>query len=95
MIKIYIHGSNHEKTVRVQLNHRRRLLRRKALKYSWLSIQIRDPMMKGRSGISRTWNLQETPWIQEIMKNMKIPRKKEKPKQPVITSIITRLPSLI
>jgi hypothetical protein len=34
--------------------------------------------MKGRSGISRTWNLQETPWTQEIMKNMKIPRKKEK-----------------
>jgi hypothetical protein len=28
-------------------------------------------------------------------KNMKIPRKKEKPEQPVITSIITRLPSLI
>jgi hypothetical protein len=28
-----------------------------ALKYSWLSIQIRDPMMKGRSGISEEWNL--------------------------------------
>jgi hypothetical protein len=54
-------------------------------------------MMKGRSGISRTWNLQETPWIQEIMKNMKknmkIPRKKEKPEQPVITSRIKRLPA--
>jgi hypothetical protein len=54
-----------------------------ALKYSWLSIQIRDPMMQGRSGISRTWNLQETPWTQEPKKNMKkkmkIPRKKEKP----------------
>jgi hypothetical protein len=51
-------------------------------------------MMKGRSGISRTWNLQETPWTQEIMKNMKknmkIPRKKEKPEQPVIVS---RLPA--
>jgi hypothetical protein len=29
------------------------------------------------------------------MKNMKIPRKKERSEQPVITSIITRLPSLI
>jgi hypothetical protein len=57
------------------------------LKHSWLSIQIRDPMMKRRSGISRTWNLQETPWTQEIMK---IPRKKEKPEQPVIVS---RLPA--
>jgi hypothetical protein len=28
-----------------------------ASKYSWLSIQIRDPMMKERSGISRAWNL--------------------------------------
>jgi hypothetical protein len=95
MIKIYIHSSSHEKTVRVQLNRRRRPLRRKALKHSWLSIQIHDPMMKGRSGISRTWNLQETPWTQEIMKNlkknMKIPRKKEKPEQPVIVSRITRL----
>jgi hypothetical protein len=54
-------------------------------------------MMKGRSGISRTWNLQETPWIKEIMKNMKknmkIPRKKENPEQPVITSRIKRLPA--
>jgi hypothetical protein len=40
--------------------------KKKALKYSWLSIQIRDPMMKGRSGISRAWNLQETPWTQKI-----------------------------
>jgi hypothetical protein len=83
-----------KKTVRVQLNRRRRPLQREALKYSWLSIQIREPMMKGRSGISRTWNLQETPWTQEIMKNMKknmkIPRKKEKPEQPVIVS---RLPA--
>jgi hypothetical protein len=30
---------------------------KEALKNSWLSIQIRDPMMKGRSGISRAWNL--------------------------------------
>jgi hypothetical protein len=70
-----------KKIVCVQLNHRRRPLQREALKYSWLSIQIREPMMKVRSGISRTWNLQETPWTQEIMKNMKknmkIPRKKE------------------
>jgi hypothetical protein len=79
------------KTVRVQLNRRRRPPRRKALKYSWLSIQIHDPMMKGRSGISRTWNLQENPWTQELKKNMKIPRKKAKPEQPVITSIITSL----
>ena len=28
-----------------------------ALKHSWLSIQIRDPMMKERSGIFRAWNL--------------------------------------
>jgi hypothetical protein len=33
------------------------LFEEKALKYSWLSIQIRDPMMKGRSGISKAWNL--------------------------------------
>jgi hypothetical protein len=83
-----------KKTVRVQLNRRRRPLQREALKHLWLSIQIRDPMIKGRSGISRTWNLQETPWTQEIMKNMKknmkIPRKKEKPEQPVIVS---RLPT--
>jgi hypothetical protein len=44
--------SSHEKTIRVQLNRRRRPLRRKALKHSWLSIQICDPMKKGRSGIS-------------------------------------------
>jgi hypothetical protein len=50
-----------KKTVRVQLNHRRRPLQREALKYSWLSIQIHEPMMKVRSEISRTWNLQETP----------------------------------
>jgi hypothetical protein len=54
-------------------------------------------MMKVRSGISRTWNLQETPWTQEIMKNMKknmkIPRKEEKPERPVIVSRITRLPA--
>jgi hypothetical protein len=35
--------------------------RRESLKYFWLSIQIHNPMIKGRSGISRTWNLQETP----------------------------------
>jgi hypothetical protein len=29
----------------------------------------------------------------EIRKNMKIPRKKEKPEQPVIVSRITRLPA--
>jgi hypothetical protein len=59
-------------------------------------------MVKLRSGISRTWNLQETPWTQEIMKNMKkkgimknmkIPRKKEESEQPVILSRITRLPA--
>jgi hypothetical protein len=95
-----------KKTVRVQLNRRRRPLQREALKYSWLSIQIHEPMMKVRSGISRTWNLQETPWTQEIMKNMKkkgimknmkknmkIPRKKEESEQPVILSRITRLPA--
>jgi hypothetical protein len=60
-------------------------------------------MMKVRSGISRTWNLQETPWTQEIMKNMKkkeimknmknnmkISRKKEESEQLVI---VTRLPA--
>jgi hypothetical protein len=36
---------------------RRSLLRREALKYPWLSIHIRDPMMKERSGIFRAWNL--------------------------------------
>jgi hypothetical protein len=54
-------------------------------------------MIKERSGISRAWNLYETPWTQELKrnmrKNMKIPRKKENPKQPVIVSRITRLPS--
>jgi hypothetical protein len=39
----------------------------------------------------------KTPWTQELKrnmrKNMKIPRKKEKPKQPVIVSRITRLPA--
>jgi hypothetical protein len=32
---------------------------------------------------------------EKMKKNMKIPRKKEKPEQPVIVSRITRLPSLI
>jgi hypothetical protein len=54
-------------------------------------------MMKRRSGISRAWNLEETPWTQELKKNMKknmwIPRKKEEPEQPVIVSRITRLPA--
>jgi hypothetical protein len=54
-------------------------------------------MMKGRS-----WNLQgmesiKTSWTQELKrnmrKNMKIPREKEKPKQPVIIPRITRLPA--
>jgi hypothetical protein len=40
-------------------------------------------MMKERSGISRAWNLQETPWAPELKRNMrnnmKIPRKKGKP----------------
>jgi hypothetical protein len=49
--------------------------------------------MKGRSGIFRAWNL----WTQEIKKNirknMKIPRKKEKPEQPVTVLRITRLPT--
>jgi hypothetical protein len=39
----------------------------------------------------------ETPWTQELNKNMrknlKIPRKKEKPEQLVIVSRITRLPA--
>ena len=56
-VEIYIHGSSHEKIVRVQFNCRRRLLRRESLRYSWLSIQIRDSMMKRRSGISRAWNI--------------------------------------
>jgi hypothetical protein len=38
-------------------------------------------MMKVRSGISRAWNLEETPWTQELKKNMKIPRKKNKNNQ--------------
>jgi hypothetical protein len=54
-------------------------------------------MMKGKSGIFRAWNLQETPWTQELRKNMKnnmkIPRKKEKPEQLVIVSRITILPA--
>jgi hypothetical protein len=37
------------------------------------------------------------PWTQELKrnmrKNMKIPREKEKPEQPVIVSRITRLPA--
>jgi DNA replication protein DnaD len=54
-------------------------------------------MMKGRS-----WNLQgmksiEDIWTQELKrdmrKNMKIPRKKEKPEQPFIILKITRLPA--
>jgi hypothetical protein len=53
--------------------------------------------MKERNGIFRAWNLQETPWTQElkknIRKNMKIPRKKEKLEQPVIILRITRLPT--
>jgi hypothetical protein len=54
-------------------------------------------MMKRRSGISKAWNLYETPWTQKkkknMNKNMKIPRKKEEPEQPVIVSRITRLPA--
>jgi hypothetical protein len=40
--------------------------------------------------------MESTPWTQElnIRKNMKIQRKKEKTKQPVIVSRITRLPAL-
>jgi hypothetical protein len=53
--------------------------------------------MKERSGISKAWNLQETSWTQELKrnmrKNMKIPRKKEKPEQLVTVSRITRLPA--
>jgi hypothetical protein len=94
-----------KKTVHVHLNRGRRPLQREALKYSYLSIQIRELMMKVRRGISITLNLQETPWNQEIMKNMKkkgilknmkknmkIPRKKEESEQPIILSRITRLP---
>jgi hypothetical protein len=51
--EVYIHGSSHER----KYVFRRSLLRRKALKCPWLSIHIRDPMMKGRSGIFRVWNL--------------------------------------
>jgi hypothetical protein len=68
MKNIYIHGSSHEKTVHVQLNRRRRPLRREALKYSWLSIQIREPMMKVRSGISKGM---------ESIRNSMDPRAKE------------------
>jgi hypothetical protein len=46
--------------------------------------------MKGRSGIFRAWT-QELK--KNIRKNMKIPRKKEKPEQPVIVLRITRLPT--
>jgi hypothetical protein len=53
--------------------------------------------MKERSGIFRAWNPYKNPWTQELKrnmrKNMKIPRKKEKPEQPVIVLKITRLPS--
>jgi hypothetical protein len=37
--------------------------------------------------------MEPTPWSQELntRKNMKIPRKKEKPEQPVIVSRIIRL----
>jgi hypothetical protein len=49
------------KDICVQFNNRRRLLRRKASKYSWLSIHIRDPMMKERNGIFREWNLLHGP----------------------------------
>ena len=42
-------------------------------------------MMKLRSGISREWNLYETPWTQDLKKNMKkntkIPRKKNQNNQ--------------
>jgi hypothetical protein len=65
------------------------LFQRETLKYSWLSIHIRDPMMKRRSGISRTWNLHES----KEKKNMKIPRNKEEPEELVILSRITRLPA--
>jgi hypothetical protein len=50
----------------------------------------------------RSWNLQGMESIENSMdlrakenmrKNMKIPRKKEKPEQPVIVSRITRLPA--
>jgi hypothetical protein len=53
--------------------------------------------MKEINGMFRASNLEETPWSQElkknIRKNMKIPRKKEKPEQLVIILRITRLPS--
>jgi hypothetical protein len=51
-------------------------------------------MMKGKS-----WNLQGMESIENSMdpitkmRNMKIPREKEKPKQPVIIPRITRLPA--
>jgi hypothetical protein len=45
----------------------------------------------------RAWNLYKTPWTPKLKrnmrKNMKIPRKKEKPKQPVIIPKIIRLPA--
>jgi hypothetical protein len=53
--------------------------------------------MKGRSEIFWAWNLYETPWTQElkknIRKNMKIPRNKEKLEQPVTILRITRSPT--
>jgi hypothetical protein len=36
--EVYIHDSSHERQVRI--------LQREALKYPWLSIHIRDPMME-------------------------------------------------
>jgi hypothetical protein len=65
-------------TVCAQFDLRRSLLRREALKYPWLSIHIHDSIMKGRSGIFRAWNLQETPWTQELKKNTRKNMKESK-----------------
>jgi hypothetical protein len=51
-------------------------------------------MMKGRSWNileERACNLYKTPWTQNLRKNMKIPRNKEKIEQPAIIPRIVRL----
>jgi hypothetical protein len=53
----------------VQFDFGRSILRKEDLKYSWLSIHIHDPMMKGRS-----WNLRGMEYIEKSMD----PRAKEK-----------------
>jgi hypothetical protein len=57
-------------------------------------------MMKGKNWDlqgGRAWNLYKTQWTQKLKrnmrKNMKIPRKKENPKQPIIIPRIISLPA--